>query len=189
MVWSAAHPHVSKLQRMLWQSLSRHLLQYRLRRTPRLPTPSSQCTGHTGPHLLCVSFPIDCTIRDSWIQRDQFLYHTPAHGWLLAEGGFHSFLWLWFYIFLVISVALPFFFPALYLQYTYWSFSRLPLIFALKVTVIPSFLKHLPSFLKYLLCGYELFRLRNMVNTRPVVDLQYAAADGHSGWTELHYLA
>lgn len=39
MVWSAAHPHVSKLQRMLWQSLSRHLLQSRLRRRPPPPHP------------------------------------------------------------------------------------------------------------------------------------------------------
>lgn len=43
-------------------------------------SPSTQCTGQTRPHLLCIAYPIDCAVRGSWIPRGLFSNRTLAYG-------------------------------------------------------------------------------------------------------------
>lgn len=132
---------------MPWKSLSRHLLQSRLCRTSAEPSSPPQCTGHTQPHLLCIAYPIDCAIRDSWIQRDLFLYHTPAYGggfFLFEERTFFSRLYSSHFISLS---SFPYHFSSL--SHTYLSLNITLLTcsyFAQKVTVISSFESPPPFF-------------------------------------------
>lgn len=63
-------------------------------------SPPPQCTGQTRPHLLCIAYPIDCTLRDSWIQKDLFPYHTAAYGHFFFRRGYFSRLYRSGFIFL-----------------------------------------------------------------------------------------
>lgn len=71
-------------------------------------SPSSQCTGQTRPHLLCITYPIDCALRYSWIPRGLFPYHTLAYGggfFLQEKEAFVLFIQLWFYFLSLLRVS------------------------------------------------------------------------------------
>lgn len=133
-------------------------------------SPSSQCTGQTQPHLLCISYPIDCALRDSWIRRDLFPNHALAYGvfpYFQEKDAFLLFIRFWFnFSYFPLCFYLPFVIHPCLLTTAQWaSLSSVLLILHRKRAIWPvdRHLFFIYSFIYciyfyFLLCTCELFR-------------------------------